>query len=747
MRAITERSGVTVGRPLPPFAGVGMPSRSAATHVIAILLVLLAPALASAQDVAQGTQYRVREGDTCGSIARRVYGNSRRYDLIHQANPSLGAMPHNLQPGTLLTLPRADGSAGADAMVTAVRREVASQSPQAAAQWSRAQVGQELGQGWRVNTEDRSSAELTFRSSSVVAIRERTLVIVYGGNVREDGGGSSSGTRATVREGSMLSRLSALSGGEPLEVETPSAQATLRNGETSVDVDREGTTRVAVHEGEAATVRGGRGSVEVPAGMGTKVQRGRPPSRPRRLPSPPRWRDGAPRRFVAVGDHGATVRAAWSPAPGASRYRVELARRADGRDLIFATEVGAEVTEVELRRLPAGTYFARLATIDDDRFEGRPGEGVELTVLEAQVLAPGASAPSPRRPLDPLAAGLAELDSGLADLDFESLPDSPAEVIQHSALALEGVECAAGESAPAASVVLGALGDVSVACSDGGEPIASLIVRVHAAPEAPIVAEAPVVSEEAPPPVEEPRYRPHALHEGLGLAAFASWVGLRDERRRGSGMHLAITGQSAAEGDADALLRVSAGLRASLLEERLRLDVAVPLDAVGSQARSAQRGSRDLYAAASSLVLDDRERGLGLAAEVGVWIPTAGADGLDRGRLSIALDGSLRFLDERLAVRTRQAGLFDLTEGGSLLWASAYGFDVWIAGPLSAGLEVSLVMGREDARDWIAAGVGAGVALDLDVVVISLAGRYGFGDDAILGRGLLSAAVRGTYDL
>src|SRR5690606_17846176 len=31
---ITERSGVTVGRHLPPFAGVGMPSRSGATHVI-----------------------------------------------------------------------------------------------------------------------------------------------------------------------------------------------------------------------------------------------------------------------------------------------------------------------------------------------------------------------------------------------------------------------------------------------------------------------------------------------------------------------------------------------------------------------------------------------------------------------------------------------------------------------------------------------------------------------------------------
>ncbi|HEY8428260.1 MAG TPA: hypothetical protein VIL20_07790, partial [Sandaracinaceae bacterium] len=241
--------------------------------------------------------------------------------------------------------------------------------------------------------------------------------------------------------------------------------------------------------------------------------------------------------------------------------------------------------------------------------------------------------------------------------------------------------------------------------------------------------------------------QPHALPEALGLAAFASWTGLRDERRRGSGMHLAITAQSAADGDPDALLRVSAGLRAAFLDDRLRLDVAVPLDVVGSPLRSAQRGSRDLYAAAGSLLVSDRESGLGVAAEAGLWIPTAGAPGLDRARLTLAVDASLRVLDERLAVRTRQAGLFDLVEDGSLLWASAYGFDAWIAGPLSAGVELSLVMGREDAREWIAAGVGGGLALDFDPIVISIAGRYGFGDDAILGRGLVSAAVRGTYDL
>lgn len=798
-------------------------SQSCGLSLIALIAMCgLTPAHGSAQET---MEYRVREGDTCGSIARRVYGNSQRYDLIHRANPALGPMPHNLEPGTVLTLPRVEGAGGADATVTAVRRQVASQAPRAP-RWDRARVGQELGQGWRVNTEERSTAELTFRSSSVVSIRERTLVIVYGASVREE---REESARAVVREGSMLSRLSALSGGEALEVETASSRATLRSGEASVDVEEDGTTRVAVHTGDAATVRGanGRNAVAVPAGMGTKVRRNRPPSRPRPLPRAPSWLEGAPQRFIAIGTHGGTLRAAWEPVPDASRYRVEVARRADGRDLVFATEVDAEVREIEMRRVPPGTYHLRVATIDSDRFEGRPGSSVELTMLEAAVTGPGAEENAPSPP-DTLTASLEDLDSGLADLDFENLPDRPAEVLQHSRLALPGeVRCTVSEQPLEASLVLGALGEQTLRCEDGGAPIADATLRVTSASlqlyadasdvapsivrgeeehvrvvlegadpggltlaggpgvnvmavtphprgglrallrlaaDAPEVALVRVVTaderelasasvhtiavEIAPEPEPEPR--PHALSEALGLSAFASWVGLRDERRRGSGMHLAVTGQSAADGDPDALLRLSAGLRASMFEERLRLDVAVPLDIVGSQTRSAQRGSRDVYAAASSLIVDDRELGLGLAAEAGVWVPTAGGQGLDRARLMLAVDASLRFMDERLAVRTRQAGLFDLVgldDDGSLLWASAYGFDVWIAGPLSAGIELSLVMGREDAQDWIAAGVGGGLALDFHPIVISLAGRYGFGDDAILGRGLISAAVRGVYDL
>ena len=151
-----------------------------------------------------------------------------------------------------------------------------------------------------MSTGVRSSAELTFQASSVAAIRAETLVIVHGGaveRVREEG------SRATLREGSMLSRLSALSGGAPLHVETPSAEVRVGTGETAVRVGADGTTGVSALSGGSARVRASGApeadAIEVPVGHGTHVARGARPRPPRPLPAPPTW-SSAERLFLGV---------------------------------------------------------------------------------------------------------------------------------------------------------------------------------------------------------------------------------------------------------------------------------------------------------------------------------------------------------------------------------------------------------------------------------------------------------------
>ncbi|MFT5357675.1 MAG: hypothetical protein ACI9KE_004912, partial [Polyangiales bacterium] len=93
-------------------------------------------------------EYTVQDGDTCAAIAGRVFGNRRRYDIIHLYNPNMGPPPHSLEPGSTLTLPR---NTGPDARITAFRRQVQARQP-SATDWRSASRGLGLFRGWRVNT-------------------------------------------------------------------------------------------------------------------------------------------------------------------------------------------------------------------------------------------------------------------------------------------------------------------------------------------------------------------------------------------------------------------------------------------------------------------------------------------------------------------------------------------------------------------------------------------------------------------
>lgn len=337
-------------------------------------------------------EYTIVEGDTCAAISKRFYGDSKRYDIIHQYNPGMGPTPHHLEPGRTLRLPRVATArdSGPDAEVTGARRSVEAR-PASEERWSAAEIGLDLFRGWRVNTLARAWAELTFRDTSVLELRENTLVIIYGATSTT---ARRSTTRATLDRGALRSRLGELSGGAALAVETPSAEAQLQGGRTLVTVDDTGTSRVANHGGAKASVRGrgrSRKKVVVAERMGSKVEPSRAPSKPQPLPPPPSWSSDTPGGFVAISGRGATVSASWVAEPKAVKYRVELARKPDGRDVVTDAEAPRETTRVELYGLPPGTYYLSVASIDADGFESPPTEPRAITVTGGALVLPDGS--------------------------------------------------------------------------------------------------------------------------------------------------------------------------------------------------------------------------------------------------------------------------------------------------------------------------------------------------------------------
>lgn len=420
-----------------------------------------ATATATATAPVKTIEYEIVKGDTCASISTKLYGHRKHYEVIHQHNRWLGAqMPHHLEPGQTLTLPESLPPERPDAEVTAARRRVEARSPDTA-DWSSARPGLDLYRGWRVNTHERASAEITFRDDSRIEMRESTLVIIFGGTQAE---ARRQTAEAQLDRGALRSRLGAYTGGDAREitVTTPSAVAEFEGGNTLVTVDEGGTSRVANHgEGKAAVrsaAKRGR-TVRVKSKMGSRVDRGTAPSKPKPLPPAPAWIDRGPTMFAAAGERGGTIRGEWGAIAVAGSYRVEISRHADGREPIASQTVGADVHRFEAQQLPPGDYYVSVAAIDGDAFESPPSERRTLSVVPLGLLTPGA-APLPDREGE---AG----EAGDADPTISAPGPVTAidRVLRGTRLHVPGeLRCQIDDGEPSAAPVFSTVGEHTVSC-------------------------------------------------------------------------------------------------------------------------------------------------------------------------------------------------------------------------------------------------------------------------------------------
>lgn len=361
-------------------------------RAIQMLFVVVALAVAGADAVAetgatQTLDYVVREGDTCIAIAGRELGDRDRYVEIHRLNPQLGSLPHQLVPGQILRLPRAQPTA--DANLAGAQGSVRVRAP-SAADWSTAQRGMDLFRAWRVSTADRSTAEVQFQDRSRLGLRENTIVIVYGPDRTR---ARTLPGEAVLEHGTLRARLRDLSG---LRISTPTATARLAGGAAAVvEVGDGGASTVSNHGDSAVELRGKRrGSVAVRAGMGSRVRPGKPPEKPRPLPPAPAWDLGQPRAFAAPGGV-ATLEVAWQPVAAAATYRVEFL---DEGEVVGTTVAAATGPRRASMTAPAGAYAVRVSARTSDGLEGRPAQ-LELIAIAVALAPPGG--PRPQFPLPP----------------------------------------------------------------------------------------------------------------------------------------------------------------------------------------------------------------------------------------------------------------------------------------------------------------------------------------------------------
>ncbi len=322
--------------------------------------------------------YTVQSGDNCGHIAKRLYGDSHRVDLIHENN-DLGPLPHHLRPGLVLRLPvsATPGAAEPDARLTFVRNQVEAYTPD----YHRGRKDEALAQGNRVGTLAASSAEISFINETRMQLGEHSMVVIFGEGAQDAAkhrraAGSQEATllRGTLR--AHLAELTAPAGpavaGKPIAVTTPGARVELpaQGSEIHLDVDPQSTTRLSVLHGRSRLAAAGR-KVEVPQGFGSRADKGRAPTPPRPLPGAPGWTTPLPPVLLSRGVPPAVVlgyRASAGPPP--AMWHRQVARDASFNDLLEDTRAPAAAQTWPLPALPEGDVFIRVSAIDADHFEG-----------------------------------------------------------------------------------------------------------------------------------------------------------------------------------------------------------------------------------------------------------------------------------------------------------------------------------------------------------------------------------------
>lgn len=239
-----------------------------------------------------------------------------------------------------------------------------------------------LAPGAHVTTRRDAGVTLRLGAAGELHVEENTQLVVSNGATRA----------ATIEHGAM--RVVVL--GASITVATPGGDVAMTRGEYRVHVDSSESTRVVSYAGRATVTEGHR-TLVVAQGMGVQIAQATPGEAlypPIAVPRSPVWTQGFPSSVLALGG-AATVEARYATPPAQRhpprQWVQTLARDERFGDVVFEREVGAGETTMRVEGLAPGVYFARVASVDRERFESlsSPTQRFEIAAPRVVPGAPG----------------------------------------------------------------------------------------------------------------------------------------------------------------------------------------------------------------------------------------------------------------------------------------------------------------------------------------------------------------------
>lgn len=228
--------------------------------------------------------------------------------------------------------------------------------------WSPRNPGSLLVESEKLRTLSASSALVLFADASNLRLGPNSQAVIQ--SLRVDRLNGREEAKVSLIEGEVYALLDGGGSRRGLEVQVPGV--TTDSISTDFWVRRDGgETKIANYDARGMKVSSAGSTVELARNQGTRVASGRAPTAPQDLLAAPV--PVAPDQAATLG--AATVVIRWTAVRGARGYAVDVAT-----DATFATLVAQQAdlgaTQLALQSLAEGTYYWRVAAVDDGGFPG-----------------------------------------------------------------------------------------------------------------------------------------------------------------------------------------------------------------------------------------------------------------------------------------------------------------------------------------------------------------------------------------
>ena len=350
-------------------------SKTAICFLFAAILcaALCIPCLAANEE--NSVELRVEKGDYLIRLCRKYLEDPRKWREVakfnHLKNPDL------IFPGQRLEIPVSlMPRVPMDGKITFVYGDVKVQKAENA-ELVPLNLGDLVSQGSRIQTGKASTVEVVFDDKNSIFLKSNTIL---GITTSEKRGASYRANKLYLAIGRIITKLKKVTGSDSrINIDTPSAIASVRGTEFGVSTDEEESTRTEVFTGTVNVSAMGT-TVQLNEGEGTYVRKGAAPTSPRKLLLPPRPLDLKPIYKELP------LKFTFEETTGLSSVRGLLTKDEEGRGILDEKVVKPKES-MEFINLPDGIYYLFSQGIDELGIEGFPSQPYEVR-LRANPLPP-----------------------------------------------------------------------------------------------------------------------------------------------------------------------------------------------------------------------------------------------------------------------------------------------------------------------------------------------------------------------